>query len=369
VRIAYVVHDYHRGGGHSRYVAELATRFAANGHEVHVLANRFEAEPHSAVRFHKVPALRLNPLATVLSFPLPATCMIRGYDIVHAQGFCCWGANVVTTHICSQAWHEAIRRVNGGMPLRHAVFNTIASSLEQQLYRDTDVAHVIAISSMVAVDIQRHYGCVLPTTVIYHGVDCDVFSPAVRTQDRSRSRVANGLPDDAFVFLYVGDLRKGALQCIRAAADVPGCHVLFVSRSEPALYLKYAQELNVSERVHFSGPTSRIEEMYAAADALVLPTPYDTFAMVVLEAMAAGLPVIVSQNAGAAELVEDGKQGLILDDPADTTGLAWRMRCLTDSPALTRQMGVLARTTAEKHSWDAVAQQTMDVYRKVVRGR
>src|SRR5918996_2788514 len=85
LRIALVVHDYNRVLGHSRYVVELAERFA-NEHDVHVFANTFEQLPPTVVGHH-VPALRTWALSTIFSFVLPASFMVgRRFDIVHAQG-------------------------------------------------------------------------------------------------------------------------------------------------------------------------------------------------------------------------------------------------------------------------------------------
>src|SRR5262249_1644899 len=108
LRIAFVVHDYHRAGGHSRYVAALATRFK-RAHDVHVFANPFEEPDPAGITFHRVPAWRANALTCVLSFTVPATLMTRGpFDIVHAQGFCGLRQNVVTAHICQGAWGDAM---------------------------------------------------------------------------------------------------------------------------------------------------------------------------------------------------------------------------------------------------------------------
>src|SRR5271169_1834888 len=75
LKIAFVVHDYHRSGGHSRYVAELATRFAKE-HEVHVFANRIVDDGTPGIQYHHVPAWRANAFTTVLSFALPATLQV-----------------------------------------------------------------------------------------------------------------------------------------------------------------------------------------------------------------------------------------------------------------------------------------------------
>src|SRR5947209_3547486 len=77
LRIAFVVHDYNRHFGHSRYVAELASRFRRD-HDVHVFANTFEESDPAGITYHHVPAWRRNALASILSFVVPGTLLVRG---------------------------------------------------------------------------------------------------------------------------------------------------------------------------------------------------------------------------------------------------------------------------------------------------
>ncbi len=87
MRIAFMVHDYHRNGGHARYVAELASRYQ-HQHEVHVFSNSFEEEAGHRIQYHHVPAVRSNALLTILTYFLPATWQVSRagpFDIVHAQ--------------------------------------------------------------------------------------------------------------------------------------------------------------------------------------------------------------------------------------------------------------------------------------------
>jgi UDP-glucose:(heptosyl)LPS alpha-1,3-glucosyltransferase len=367
MRIAFVVHDYHRWGGHSRYVAELATRFSED-HEVHVFANRMELSGDDRVIFHKVPALRTNVVTTLLSFAVTSPFAVRGnFDVVHSQGFCGPRSNVITTHICNEAWRQALSRF-AGQSIRERIFHLLASKLEKHLYGGGDYFQVIAISKRVERDIVQFYGCRAKTHLIYHGVDLETFSPKVR-RFRSERRQQLGLTDAGQVFLYVGDLRKGARQSIEALTRVPNAHLILVSRSDPAPYQALSRERGVAERVHLLAPTSHVEELYGAADALLLPTPYDAFAMVVTEAMACGLPVVVSREAGASELIEPGVNGLLLDDAADIAQLAHHMNRLQDNPDWAAKLGRAARRTAEGLSWDAIAQQTMRVYEEVVTSR
>jgi UDP-glucose:(heptosyl)LPS alpha-1,3-glucosyltransferase len=369
MKIAYLVHDYHRAGGHSRYVAELASRFSKE-HEVHVFANRIERDGATGILFHTVPAWRANALTTVVTFALPATFQIgRGFDIVHSQGFCGLRGNVLTSHICNRAWHLALQKLEGGATFRESAFNAVASTLEYAVYRLARQAAVVAVSQRVAQDIARFYHCPATIHVIHHGVDLERFSPANRKRWRSEMREQYGFQDDETVFLYVGDLRKGATRCIQALSQLAEGRLLLVSRSPVGPYRRTADEAGLGDRVIFSGPTNQVERMYAAADALLLPTPYDAFAMVVSEAMACGLPVIVSREAGASELIQHGVNGLLLKDVTDLTELGGHMSSLLHHPDWASELGCAARKSMEVMSWDVVAAQTMRVYEELLRNQ
>jgi UDP-glucose:(heptosyl)LPS alpha-1,3-glucosyltransferase len=118
--------------------------------------------------------------------------------------------------------------------------------------------------------------------------------------------------------------------------------------------------------VSFLGSTREVEKIYAASDAFLLPTPYDEFAMVVSEAMACGLPVIVSREAGASELIQHRVNGLLLDDLRNIQELADYMESVLRDRAWATEMGRAARVTVEPMSWDGVAEETMRVYKEVV---
>jgi glycosyltransferase involved in cell wall biosynthesis len=369
MKIAFVVHDYRHREGHSRYVVELATRFARD-HEVHVFANEIEAEENSPIHFHRVSAWRPNALSAILSFAVFATLQVRGkFDIIHNQGLCGLRGNVVTAHICNRAWVRALRETAGRLSVREWVSGNIASILEYAFYRSSRNRHVIAVSHRVEQDIRRCYHSSAPISVIHHGVDLKTFTPAHGHPARSQVRAECGLSDRDVAFLFVGDMRKGATQSIQALARVPGAKMMFVSRSAEAPYRALATKLGVSERVLFLGERRQMERYYAAADAFVLPSHYDSFAMVVTEAMAAALPVIVSREAGVSELIEPGINGLLLDNFNDTEELAQKMQLLVDDRALADRLGAAGRRTVETHSWDLAASKTMSVYQQLLTGR
>jgi UDP-glucose:(heptosyl)LPS alpha-1,3-glucosyltransferase len=361
LKIAFVVHDYNRVLGHSRYVAELAERFAQQ-HEVHVFANRFEALPDGIVA-HRVPALRFSALATIFSFVVPASMMVgRAFDVVHAQGLTVFNPDVVTAHISNARWLEGRRLLEGdNLSWRERVFAALVIPAERRSLSD-DRATAIAISAALRDDLASAYGRSAETVVIPHGVDQRQFHPGVRARFRQPVREELGLPADAPVFLFVGDLRKGVESAIRALALVPGAHLLAASRTAPDPYREIARSCGVDERVMLLPATDRIERYYAAADVLVLPTPYDAFGMVITEAMACGLPVITTPLAGAAELLVDGVHGRIVSSPTDVARLGEAMRSLAVDADARERMGGAAAALMREHTWDRVADRTLAVY-------
>jgi len=344
-------------------VVELASRFAEE-HEVHVFANEIEAGEGSKIHFHHVPAWRGSALGSILSFAVGATLAVRGrFDIIHNQGLCGFRGNVFTAHICNRAWHIALRKTSGNLTFREWVSGTTLGALEHLFYRTARNCQIIAVSNRIARDLKRCYHCRAPITVIHHGVDARVFAPDGEVRRNIRAQL--DIKPDEMAFLFVGDMRKGGRQSIRALAQVPAAKLVFVSRSPDAPYRALADELGVGYRVLFPGVTNEIQKYYWAADALVLPSHYDSFGMVVTEGMAAGLPVIVSREAGASELIEPGQNGLLLDDYNDFGELAAKMRLLTGDRDFARRIGAAGRKTVETYSWDRIASETMSVYQRL----
>jgi UDP-glucose:(heptosyl)LPS alpha-1,3-glucosyltransferase len=375
MRIAIVVHDYHRQGGHSRYVVELAERFSSQD-EVHILANTFPAGstvapapalPGRRLYFHRIPANRRTALGTILSFCLPATLTLRRlgpFDVIHAQGFVCLQRSLVTAHICIAAWHEQRLLSGHGVNSKERLFDSVVTRIERWLYRRQTRRPLIAISRGVQQDLARFYGCTQPTRIIPHGVSTQEFDVSRRESWRAEIRGRLGVKEDRFCALWVGDLRKGAKTAIEAVAQNEGQVLLAVSRTNPDEFRRWSERLGAGDRVVFVPPTSEIAKFYAAADVLLFPTTYDAFGMVVLEAMAMGTPVIVSRRAGASELIEPGRDGLLLEDPFEAGQAAEQLRLLENDASARARLAESGLAKARSLHWDRVAAQTYAIYQE-----
>lgn len=364
LKIAFVIHDLRaRGGGQSRYVEELARRFS-QGHDVTVFSNTFDCDL-THVRWRHVPALRTSALTTVLSFRAIEPWVRRGgFDIVHAQGLCGGTQDVITAHMCLAGRLASMRRADGTLPLRQEPWRRVVLPLERAAFRSS--RRVLAVSSLVARDLAVHYARRHDVEVIHHGVDTRRFRPGTE-EDRARLRARFGVPAERTVALYVGELLKGAPNALRAIRETPGVHLHVVSGSDVASMAPLVRSLGLAERVTFEGFSDAIEEVYRGADFFLYPSEYDTFGMVVAEAMASGLPVIVSTAAGVAELISDGVEGFVVE-PEDLQSIGARCERLRE-PSVRATIGSAARARALEMTWDVVADRTLRVYREIVAER
>lgn len=363
LRIAFVVHDYNRHIGHSRYVAELASRYR-HVHDVHVFTNTVDDPDTAGVTFHHVPAWRPSALASILSFVVPGTLAVRGrFDVVHAQGLCGLRHTLATAHICQSAWYHALERQGLRLSWKQQVSRRLVTGLERKALCQPQTRRVIAVSHLVRANLAEYYGRTHGVEVVYHGIDTDRFHPANRDRFRTAVRQSVGVPDGQFLALYVGDLKKGAAAAVRAVARTPGAVLLIVSGSDATEVKAVAAEAGVSDRVIFHPHSKRVESFFAAADVFVLPTVYDSFGLVITEAMASGLPVVISRAAGAAELITPGVDGFVTDQPWDADAIAAHLAALRDSPGLRERVGTAARRLVEPLTWDRTAAETLAVYR------
>ncbi len=370
MRIA-LVHMRHAPiGGTELVLNGLARKLAEKGHELTIVCRSHSDLPHASVRFE---VLRSPVIGSAWRMWAFATAVERhvasaSYDLVVGLGKT-WTHDVVRTGGGSHATFIERMQRSGITSLRdRAVFRALkdhaALEIERRAYAPGAYRRVLANSRMVQRDIARRYDVPLEAfDVIYNGVDLERFHPRERARGDEMRR-ALGIAPDETVFLFIGKgfARKGldrALEALaRVAARAPRARLLVAGRdSSQPTYERLAQRLRVQDRVRFLGERRDPEVCFAASDVHVLPTHYDSFAFTVLEAMASGVPVITTDGAGAAELVDDGVHGAVVSSDCTADELSAAMLAWNDRDKA-RDAGVLARRRAEAHSFDAMLERT-----------
>jgi UDP-glucose:(heptosyl)LPS alpha-1,3-glucosyltransferase len=353
VNIGFVVHHYDPADGTGTYAVELVTRLAPL-HDVTLYAAAVRVPVPDRVKVVRVPALGGSAYARILSFPPAFAAVRRRHDVTHAQGWVTTSADIVTTHIVLGAWRDAARAAGVVSPPGERFLGGFVAAREGELVRQART--VIAPSARAAADISRCYGRAHGVSVVHHG-----FPTAAPLPTREEARKTFGLPRHAFIALYAGDARKGFDRAASALAGAPGVHLLVASRSKPDAYLAQADRLGVRDRIHWAGGLADTRPAFAAADVLLHPTIYDTFAMVVAEAMSYGVPVIVSREAGVVDLITHLETGWIIGP--DETDAASALLRLKEDAALRERLATGGRSVANARSWNDAARETMSLYR------
>jgi glycosyltransferase involved in cell wall biosynthesis len=231
-------------------------------------------------------------------------------------------------------------------------------------YRGRTHRVVVALSRAEADDLVTTYGRVRARLeVIPNGVDLDRFRPP-SPSERSAARTRLGLGDEERIAVFVGHEfdRKGLSFAIRGLAHAEGVLLLVIGGSDDIIAAanEEAQSAGVGTRVLFLGPRYNLRSYLAAADLFVLPSAYEANALVVLEALASGLPVVTTRVGFAPEVVVDGVNGFLV--ARDARDVGERMQQLADlSDDDLAEWRSRARSSVETYSWRAIARRYLDL--------
>jgi glycosyltransferase involved in cell wall biosynthesis len=300
---------------------------------------------------------------------------LRRYEgrslLVYSPGINCLDADAITVHI---VFHEFYARVRGELKLlkvpvrkwpvtlHRKLYYKLIMALERRVYTDPKVS-LAAVSKLVSAQLEKHFGRT-DSVVIPNAVDTVIFNSEARLARRSVSRQSLKLDDSDFVVLLIGNdwKKKGLDQLLRALAIIETpIHLLVVGKDDPGLYAPALRHLRLEDRVRFLAPSADVVSFYAAADAYVAPSLEDAFGLPILEAMACGLPVIASVQAGASENIIDGTTGHLLRDPMNHIELAEMiLRLVGDRPAAQKIGTAAAQYVKTSVSWGRNATETRE---------
>jgi len=368
IRVAVIIPKYGLIGGAEGFVFNLTERQAQrDGFDVHVIANQWHSGK-APITFHKVPIIRFPRWLQPISFAYFAqkTIQAGSYDIVHSHDRI-FEMDLFTFHgIPHKAWIEHTKRD------RLSLFDRAMAWVEQKAFSNPNGPVILPVSNLVKEELLKLYD--IPESrilVIHPGVSKDRFSSLNWETCRREIRRFHGLSLNDVVVLFVSmnfELKRLDL-VIKGIAGVVGkedrnlgMKLLVVGRGNPKRFMALARNLGIFDRVIFAGVTDEVEKYYLASDIFAMPSKFDTFGLAVLEAMAAGLPVIITRRVGAKDLIDDGVNGFVLPNDASSSDMAHVLSRLMQHQARL-EMGKKNRQVASEYSWERAASQVAEIYR------
>ncbi len=362
-----------KGDGQGRVNYEIAKEAIHRGHHVTLLARSAAEE------------LQQNSLVNWIDFPVKGlpTELARGrvfarrsanwlqkhrqeFDIVHANGAVTMApTDVNLVPFVHSAWLRSpvhISRVRRDFYGLYQWFYTFLNAhWEKQAFARSKV--VVAVSQQVRQELLDIGVPKERIPVILCGVDLQEFSPG------KGDRKKYGLPEQVPLACFMGDIktnRKNLDTVLHALVQVPNLHLAVVGNTVGSPYPQLAEELKLGDRVYFLGRQPDVSAIMRSVDFFVFPSRYEPYGLVIIEAMASGLPVITATSAGAAEIVTP-ECGIVLSDTEDVKALAGALNTLASDRDLRERMGKAARSVAEQHGWASMAQKYVNLFEAIAR--
>ncbi len=368
MKICLVSHNILKGDGQGRVNYELAKFSIEMGHEVTLVSSKIAPDLAEDDRINWVKINRSifpTQLVNGLLFAIQSSSWLKKsrsqFDLVQVNG-----ANtnapgdINTVHFVHSSWLKSkfhpwklSRTPRNYYQWFYTYVNAI---LEKSSFQRS--SQIVAVSEKVKQDL---IDIDVPSSkihVLLNGVDLDEFSPGVG------DRAALGLPESVSIALFIGDLRttrKNLDTVLKALVKVPDLHLVVVGATERSLYPKISEELGLQERVHFLGYRRDIASIMKATDFFVFPSRYEACTLVLLEALASGLPVITATSTGGSEII-DSSCGIVLDDSESVEALTIALKTMSGDREKIRSMGPYARQMAERYSWKYMSSNYLRIF-------
>ncbi|MFZ3219048.1 MAG: glycosyltransferase family 4 protein [Rhodoferax sp.] len=359
------------GGGAERYSIALVEQLAAR-HDIHVFTQQIDHH-WPGVTYHRIPEPFNKPRWINQLWYAVATWWAtrRGFDVIHSHENT-WHGQVQTVHVLPvkfslfdgrSGWRFALRWLKVATSPRLLTYLL----LEHFRYAPRDGRCVIATSSSLQAIMAETYPQVRSLMkVVTPGVK--QVSEPVGMDERRAARMLLNLPERGRCILFVGNdyRKKGLATLIAALRYLPDDTYLAVvgNASQISGFRDEVAASAAAQRIFFLGALDDVSNAYRAADCLAHPTLEDTFAMVVLEAMAHGLPVVVSgpKYCGIAGLLSHEVNAILLKDPRDPQALGQALLQVLSDALLQRRLREAGQHFARSHLWTEVARQQEKIY-------
>jgi UDP-glucose:(heptosyl)LPS alpha-1,3-glucosyltransferase len=375
LKVAFVVDRFGaRFGGAEAYGVALMRELSVSC-DVTVFARDYDRE--CSVRLPYVPIQSWKGWPSwcrVLLFAFKSTRLIGSeFDIVHSHvnG---WNGDIDVLHVTPVRYKWRVKPAAAWRALMTRLSPRIQTYLGLEACRVRPRAghRTVAVSGLIARQLTESYGPACDAQVIPPGVQANL---AYNAEERLALRRALGYSAQDQVCLLVArnPLRKGLATIMKALEQLPGHVRLLVVGGGAATraYVSAHARKDIAQRIRIVDETSMVSPYYAVADLYVHPTSNDSYGMAPLEAMAAGLPAILSASpwCGLSQYIRHGHEALLLSRPDDAAELADSIASILRDDALRLSLAQNGRAFSDTRNWPDIARQYLDLYAQVLAER
>jgi UDP-glucose:(heptosyl)LPS alpha-1,3-glucosyltransferase len=352
----------HKRAGVERIMLETANYLARRGHDLTVYAAEFEYDSLDA-RIHTqlIPLPKSRFAAPIGLFARAVKEKLRSqqFDLHCTFGVVCPDGGVEWVQSVHKAWLEisqTTRDLGGRITQMCNPIHPMLLRQEHHRMAGRNYRKLVALTPDVSSDLQRLYRVpVSDIEVLPNGFSSNDFNleNAHKYREVLRQQLGYSATDKVVIFVANELERKGFYSLTQAISmlEDQDIKLLVAGKVNGENEKRYLSDLSLYSRTKFVGPSAEVYKYYAAADLFALPTKYEAWGMVIVEAMACGLPVVTSRLAGASVAVKEGINGLLLDNPSDPAEVAQKLRHALYS--FRPQPEVVADSVSE-FSWDNI---------------
>ncbi|WP_416298517.1 glycosyltransferase family 4 protein [Paenibacillus illinoisensis] len=365
-----------KGEGQGRVNYEVVVESLKQGHEVIMISNEVDRElleNRNATWIKVFPSLKLPQLLRYQIFAFESAAHIRKLrkekrvDLVMVNGFITWAkGDINAVHFVHSTWikspvhsfrvHRSLKRWYFGM------YTLINAYLERHAFRTS--GKIIAVSEKVKRELVKLGIHQDKVQVINNGVDVREFYPS-----EPANKTKMDLGPNQIVGLFAGDIgnpRKNLDTVLKSMVSVPELSLVVAGSTQGSIYPQMAKDLEIEDRIHFLGYRKDMGHIMRNVDLFIFPSRYEACSLVVLEALASGIPVVITEESGVTEIIEGANgnvpPGVVLDDPNDITNLTNVLNDLIQDPSHLAEMGQSSRKVALLNDWRKMSLKYIESY-------
>jgi UDP-glucose:(heptosyl)LPS alpha-1,3-glucosyltransferase len=367
MKIAFIVRKYQTSGGTERYTYNISNALAEKGHNITIFCNKSNiTPPNRNIHIVKIPQLPLGRTIKTFWFYLCTKGLnLKNYDIVQGSG----KVTAQDIYRAGGGFHKLFLREKGKQS--DTFYDKAVMKIEKEIYNPLNTKFIISVSNYIAKEINTEFNFPLNRIAVFHNpVDLKFFNTKNRDAIKAVTDKKYNIPENYVKFLFVANnfKLKGLPLIIRTLNYFENFKLFIIGGDNLQKTVENIPQKIKDKIVHVGEKKGEdLVNFFKSCDVLLHPTVFDPFANVCLEAMACGLPVVTTKINGASEILENFKDGIVIEHSEDKKNFKIAVEKLIFNRNFLKQLSENALKTVKNYSIERYAEKLTDFYIAVLK--